>query len=99
MTQVSIDEALLTMLYAVEDAIELIYQHQHSNIKHKQHYVAELQGALEAIAHACVQKSNKQGAFWTDAAWNAAENYWGQHDEDGITLVYADGSKIKLRFQ
>lgn len=97
MTQVTIEEALQTMLYAAKDAIDMIYQHQHqrSNINHVHFYIVELQDALTVIAHACVRKAQQN---WNAAAYNAAENYWGQYDVDGIIIDYTDGSKLQLRF-
>lgn len=95
MTQVPIEEALQTMLIAAEDLIEMIYQYQHQRAHpmHMQHQFAMLQGVYETIAHACAHPLGVQ-QNWSDEAYDAAENYWGQYDEDGITIVYADGSMM-----
>jgi hypothetical protein len=95
MTQVTIEQALQTMLIAAEDLIEMIYQYQHrrADAVFMRHQHAMLQGAFETIAHACAYPLGVQ-QNWSDEAYAAAENYWGQYDEDGITIVYADGAMM-----
>jgi len=98
MTQVPVEEALRTMVYAFNDAVEAVYDEaqympDYGATMRMQHHLALLAGALETVIHILLYPLNPR-LDMSDRSMEQAENYLGQYDEFGVAIVYPSGEEM-----